>query len=1708
MATKKNRGTYRATNIGFDVSEAEFKSALLDKLTSEEKEIYTISLRLAPTCTDPKTQIAIIRLKPFDSPLFFRGNDNPSFTHRGRDIHIDSDFFGLTQLYTVEPKEIKIDVVALSGLNSHAYGSWVGLRDQVGPEINGDNPMWLQDFFSQDDDLKSCCRTMIFGFNTKYGAKASWRIEDYVRYLLTEINKARGSSEEQRRPIALIGHSLGGNIITQAFLKASEGDRYENIYKSVKRIFLFGVPFRGIHLDDVASVLEDEYESGDQGLRVVQDIINETDRHTTLTDRFKYEIKRMAINICTFYETDKTREFIKGGDNRGPGRYGEYVTVVDRNSAELGISGFEEVLPADGDHSTIVKLKSMQDTTYRTIHNRIMDTLRSHRDDINMANTLDEQELEKIPCVESAAFDFYSSKFQSRNHGPGARCHPKTRIELLQKIKQWAKDPQGTRILWLNGMAGAGKSTISRTIAQTFDDGDDDYQLGASFFFDRNENGRNNLSQFFTTIAFQLVQRIPSIVPHIKSAIKQKPQIARGSLEQQFEILILQPLKLLTRIPRPLVFVIDALDECGGGRDADDEVAQVFDFLHEMGNLGTVHIKIFLASRPELAIRQGFDRMPSGTYDSMTLHDHNDIPEPTVKQDISVFLRNEFSKIVSDFNLGGCKFSSAPKLPLDWPGDEKIRSLVKLAIPSFIFAATISRFVGDTTEWDPERKLNTFLKYGSAGGKSRLNRTYLPVIKQLEFDSNIPEPDIKKFRQEFREIIGSIIVFADPLPASSLARLLGRDQRQIDNKLHHLHSVLDIPSDPNLPIRLLHLSFREFLVDPSGKGSDFWFCVDEKDTHSKIMTKCLDLLPQYLKENICSLDYPGMPREEVEKVKIDQCIPKHVQYACHYWPHHLKHGNVDKPIIDEGVVHEFLRKHFLHWLEILSLIGQMSESLSLIDTLHSLVDENKGPEILNFLSDSKRFLLQFWQIADKAPLQIYSSAIVFSPEASIIRNTFPIPKWVQGLPDVLQLTQSWGAELQKLEAHTSAVTTVLFSPNGKQLASGSADGTVRLWDVATGQQLKSFEGHNTTILKIAFLPEDNQLRLVSVSDDGKVILWDVTTKQQVKIFETDLRVKDLDWYAPVAFSSDGKQMAAVTEQFMTLWNTRTGEQTKKFEAGDHKWISAVAFSPNNKTLALAISRLTYNTVIELWEIETWEGKRVKMNTKYTPDLATAITFSSDSKYLASVAGPNICLWDVTTGQPLKDFPVLPSRPYSIAILSSPNSKYLASKMSRNLIIVWKQIGNKWEMGTFQLNTGEIRALAFSPNGERLVSASGDKTIRIWDTTSMQQPKWHTKLYKLYRLILSQNQALSEGATIWGETRTKLTTFFKSKFLVIMPFAYRLIALCDVVAQEIHSSFASPKDNIMDKVVFSPDRKHLVSISDDRTIKVRNLAKYLHCPVKTLRGHKYDVTGVAFSKDGKQLASASSDEIILWDTENWRSFVVVDISGHHIDLYPILSPALDSQKILMRIATDVVLWNKATNQGIYFKGHQEHILAAILSPDGKYLVSSSRDNTVRLWNAETGQQIKRLKLGTSPRKLQFSSESGYIETDRGTLAISPDSIQLSGRPNDIFFTGEWIALGGRNFLWLPQEHRNHPSASQGSRSPWASPKILNRFHIFDSIVLTIFFSVFFSAVFIQVPDISLLNLCFGFLSVFGVLGICLTLFLVLLPFGAFGNVSNT
>ena len=533
--------------------------------------------------------------------------------------------------------------------------------------------------------------------------------------------------------------------------------------------------------------------------------------------------------------------------------------------------------------------------------------------------------LTSLPTAEDAPFNAYL-----RQHD--LICLPDTRVDLLQHISYWADGQDERCIFWLNGLAGTGKSTIARTVARRCLEQN---RLGASFLFSRGGGDVGHAGKFVTSIAWQLANSVPSLDQHICDAVKKQRDIASKSLYDQWQQLVMRPLSNLSESgsQSSYVLVVDALDEC----DDDNNIRTIIRLLAEARSLKTVRLRIFLTSRPETPIRLGFRAMPQIVHHDLELHG---IPRAVVNHDLAVFLIHEFNTIRNDFE----------DLPCDWPGNDKIEDLVRRSDGLFIYAATACRFIKGDGYWLPQVLLDLVLQGNRSSHQMEIEHDIPSRSPTWELDEmytqilqrsliNVRSEDRERVSQTLKEVIGTLVILAEPLSGSTLANLLRMRLEMVNLRLGHLRSVLNIPVDQNYPIQLLHPTFRDFLLDDQ-RCLNQLFWIDEKQAHRVLADRCMQLMSTLLKQDICGVDAPGTLVANV-KSQIEQVLPPEIQYACRYWIDHVQKS--DSQLYDNGQLHQFLQEHLLHWLEALGWIGKVPEGVHAIASLESVISVSIPP---------------------------------------------------------------------------------------------------------------------------------------------------------------------------------------------------------------------------------------------------------------------------------------------------------------------------------------------------------------------------------------------------------------------------------------------------------------------------------------------------------------------------------------------------------------------------------------------------------------------------------------------------------------------------------------------------------------------------------------------------------------------------------------------
>ncbi len=523
-----------------------------------------------------------------------------------------------------------------------------------------------------------------------------------------------------------------------------------------------------------------------------------------------------------------------------------------------------------------------------------------------------------------------------------------------------------------------------------------------------------------------------------------------------------------------------------------------------------------------------------------------------------------------------------------------------------------------------------------------------------------------------------------------------------------------------------------------------------------------------------------------------------------------------------------------------------------------------------------------------------------------------------------------GHEIAVLHGHGGWVSSVAFSADGRQLVTGAGDRTARVWDTLTGKSRAVLAGHDSDVESVAFSP-DGRL-VVTGADDMTVRLWDAATGKERAV----LRGHSGGVHA-VAFSPDGRSVASGSEdRTLRLWDVAGGKEIAVF-VGHEGMVSSVAFTTDGRRLATASADET----VRLWNVATGKAEAVLRGHN---NALTSVAFSRDGRQLVTGSEDKTArLWDAVTG---KELAVLRGHDNLVASVAfSADGSQVATGSWDNTVRLW-QTDIAWPRPILRGHDDWASAAAFSPDGERLATGSWDQTVRLWDAAT--------------------------GA---------------------------LIAVLNDHASTVTA------------VAFSPDGRRLATGSLDATVRVWDVLTGKE--VRVLRGQTAKVAAVAFSPDGLRLASGTDDETArLWDMATGKELAVFRGHGDTVNAIA-FSPdgrlmATGGGTLIYSRDNSVRLWEVASGKAIaVLHGHDGQVTSVVFSPDGKLLASTSEDHTVRLWEVASGKA-----------EATLTGHKGLVTS----VAFSPDGKTLATGSNDKT-ARLWDVAAGRPIA----EFRGHESS---------------------------------------------------------------------------------
>ncbi|KZS97378.1 WD40 repeat-like protein, partial [Sistotremastrum niveocremeum HHB9708] len=968
-------------------------------------------------------------------------------------------------------------------------------------------------------------------------------------------------------------------------------------------------------------------------------------------------------------------------------------------------------------------------------------------------------------------------------------CTEGTREALLQELMLWSQNPLTERIYWLNGMAGTGKTTIAYSFCDTL--GQQNF-LGASFFCSRAVEETRHVHRIIPTIVHTLAENrhLPArFASSIINALTRDDSLANTAmLEKQCQALLVDPLNISMRDSGffPII-IIDALDECSDAEQVHRLLRTLFQ------RAPSLPVKFFVTSRPETEHQKYQD---AHLYHSFILHN---IEGDLVKADITKYLNDKFNSLRSLRDMG--------------ISDSDVKALAEQADNLFIFASTAFKFISDPLINDPEGRLQLLLR--SDWETSALDSLYSQVMGQL-FTCLRPSQ-----HESMECIIRIIIAASEPLTSQCIACLLKGDMNANGNAVKRLmeplKSVLFVTSEDNPQISPFHASFPDFLTHKSRSKQ---YYLEPGQSHHILTQQCLTLI---------NTTFTTTKYESMHHPTSVSLLSQALTYSCSFWAFHLSLcSDVDDKV--QGLLSYFLQTQVLHWLEYLQYTGQLHVAVEALASSQKPILQ-RYPTLLSLVVDAQRFLLENFDIINKNPSELYKSGLLWLPKSSLMRQHYickqsPQSHW----PQVIKgLRFTWDAIWHTFVGHSDRVCCIAYSPDGGHVASGSQDMTVRIWDVATGQQEQLLEGHSHSVECVAYSPDGGHV--ASGSQDNTVRIWDIATGQQEQLVEGHSH-----WVECVTYSPDGRHFVSGSrDKTVRIWDAATGQQEQLLQGHSYA-VESVAYCPDGRYI---VSGSRDNTV-RIWDATTGQQKRLLVGHSHWVE---SVAYSPYGRHIVSGSWDNtVRVWDAATGQQEQ---LLEGHSYAVkSVVYSPDGRHIASGSRDNTVRIWDAATGQQE----QILEGPshwVESVAYSPDGKHVASGSQDKTIRIWDTCNQAGLLEH----------------LLEGHSHWVES----VAYSPDGRHIASGSWDNTVRVWDAATGQ-QEQLLQGHSYAVESVAYSPDGRHIVSGSQDKTVRIWDVATGQQ--EQLLEGHSYGVESVAYSPDGRHVASGSRDNTVrIWDVVN-------------------------------------------------------------------------------------------------------------------------------------------------------------------------------------------------------------------------------------------------
>ena len=635
---------------------------------------------------------------------------------------------------------------------------------------------------------------------------------------------------------------------------------------------------------------------------------------------------------------------------------------------------------------------------------------------------------------------------------------------------------------------------------------------------------------------------------------------------------------------------------------------------------------------------------------------------------------------------------------------------------------------------------------------------------------------------------------------------------------------------------------------------------------------------------------------------------------------------------------------------------------------------------------------EFRPVLLKSAGYIYESALPLTPHGTSLFQKYS--RLVGIIPSVHGAYQNWEPH-RTIEFRSSAVHSAAWSPDGTKVVAGTENHDISICNAADGSFIgEVLLGHDDAVLTVAFSPDGNTI--ASGSEDCTICIWDAHSHVLLHRVWVDYEIPVYS----VAFSPDGSQLASGSGGIY-IWNVNDGSCALRFAAA--KNIFPVAYSPDGRRL---VSGST-SGVVRIWDAVN--GVPIGEPFVGHDEGVLSVSFSPDGERIMSGSvDKTVRVWNTTDRTPAVT-PVIINVHEVYTVAFSPDGTKIVAGCNGGLIYICDAVTGTLIRGLRQ-HSSATSAVAFSPNGKQMLSASSDSSLRIWSVVD--------------------NDLSGERGTGHSDY-VQSAAFSPDGSRVATGSDDKTICIWNPIDGALLGTLVG-HSGIIYGVVFSPDGSKLASASADNTIRIWRIEKNLKSDFDlALEGHTGGVWAVEFSPDGTRLVSVSEDTTVrIWKVADGTP-IGEPLEG--LAKYsPVIAFSPDGTKFISADKENTIrLWN-ATDSSLagQLRGHWQTVSGAAFSADGTQIISQSLDFTIRLWDVANQSLISTFSQG------HFQSWRGTALTSSSENEI-PESITtlhdlLSAR-SGILISGGWIRIPRfAKRLWVPPRYRGQRLMVNGER----------------------------------------------------------------------------